>query len=49
MDDHPGVVDFCQRMRPRLEALSLYCGDRGAAEELAVDDRWAHPSGKGLA
>ncbi len=48
MDDPPGVVEFCGRMRPRLVgALSLYCGDRGVAEELAQEtlirvwDRWA--------
>ncbi len=49
MTDEPdAVISFCRGMRPRLVgALSLHCGDRAVAEELAQEtlvrvwERWA--------
>ena len=45
---HGPAVAFCRRLRPQLVgALTLYCGDRLLAEELAQDtlvrvlDRWS--------
>jgi RNA polymerase sigma-70 factor (ECF subfamily) len=38
MADPPGVVEFCRRMHPRLVGtLTLYCGERAVAEELAQE------------
>lgn len=38
MQDEDEVTAFCRREHPRLVgALTLYCGDRGTAEELAQE------------
>lgn len=48
MDHPPGVVAFCRSVHPRLAgSLTLHCGDRGVAEEVAQEalarawERWA--------